>query len=300
MKKQAFNPYLPSWEYVPDGEPYVFDGRVYVYGSHDLYNGQAFCLGDYVGWSAPIDDLGNWRYEGITYPRMADPANDGRMVLYAPDVTIGPDGRYYMYYSANEHLYVAVANSPLGPFRQQGTRMMQSLLGDEKCIDSSVFFDDDGSAWLFFVRFTDGNCIWRCRLENDLMTPVAGTLRECIHVTEPWEGRLGRVCEGPFVIKHGGQYYLTYSANDYQSQDYAVGYATAPTIDAVWTKSEKNPILHRWNGLAGCGHHSLFTDHDGQLRIVFHSHQSHSEIHPRQMHIATATFIQGRLTIGNQ
>lgn len=39
MKKQAFNPYLPSWEYIPDGEPYVFDGRVYVYGSHDRFRG---------------------------------------------------------------------------------------------------------------------------------------------------------------------------------------------------------------------------------------------------------------------
>ena len=46
MKKQALNPYLPSWEYVPDGEPYVFDGRVYVYGSHDFYNGYVFCMGD--------------------------------------------------------------------------------------------------------------------------------------------------------------------------------------------------------------------------------------------------------------
>ena len=35
MKKQAFNPYLPSWEYIPDGEPYVFGDRVYIYGSHD-------------------------------------------------------------------------------------------------------------------------------------------------------------------------------------------------------------------------------------------------------------------------
>ena len=43
MKKQAYNPYLPSWEYIPDGEPYVFDGRVYVYGSHDFYNGYVFC-----------------------------------------------------------------------------------------------------------------------------------------------------------------------------------------------------------------------------------------------------------------
>lgn len=67
MKKQAFNPYLPSWEYVPDGEPYVFDGRVYVYGSHDIFGGHVFCLNDYVCWSAPVDDLGNWRYEGIIY-----------------------------------------------------------------------------------------------------------------------------------------------------------------------------------------------------------------------------------------
>ena len=46
MKQQAFNPYLPSWEYIPDGEPYVFGDRVYVYGSHDFYNGHVFCMGD--------------------------------------------------------------------------------------------------------------------------------------------------------------------------------------------------------------------------------------------------------------
>ena len=69
MKKQAFNPYLPSWEYIPDGEPYVFNGRVYVYGSHDFYNGYVFCMGDYVCWSAPVDDLGNWRYEGVIYKK---------------------------------------------------------------------------------------------------------------------------------------------------------------------------------------------------------------------------------------
>ena len=68
-KKQAFNPYLPSWEYIPDGEPYVFGDRVYVYGSHDYFNGHVFCLGDYVCWSAPADDLGNWRYEGVIYKK---------------------------------------------------------------------------------------------------------------------------------------------------------------------------------------------------------------------------------------
>ena len=48
MKKQCFNPYMPFWEYVPDGEPHVFGHRVYVFGSHDMFNGAVFCLGDYV------------------------------------------------------------------------------------------------------------------------------------------------------------------------------------------------------------------------------------------------------------
>lgn len=47
-KKPMVNPYLPSWEYIPDGEPYVFGDRVYVYGSHDAFNGWVFCQNDYV------------------------------------------------------------------------------------------------------------------------------------------------------------------------------------------------------------------------------------------------------------
>ena len=46
MKKEVFNPYLPSWEYVPDGEPRVFSGRVYLYGSHDRFGGPLFCMND--------------------------------------------------------------------------------------------------------------------------------------------------------------------------------------------------------------------------------------------------------------
>ena len=65
MKKLAFNPYLPEWEHIPDGEPRVFGDRVYIYGSHDEDGGDEFCLLDYVCWSAPVDDLGNWRYEGV-------------------------------------------------------------------------------------------------------------------------------------------------------------------------------------------------------------------------------------------
>lgn len=123
MKKAAFNPYLPSWEYIPDGEPYVFGDRVYVYGSHDYYNGYVFCMGDYVCWSAPLDDLGNWRYEGVIYPKNEDPLNkDGKMCLYAPDVTVGPDGRYYLYYVLDKVAVVSVAvcDTPAGKYEFYG------------------------------------------------------------------------------------------------------------------------------------------------------------------------------------
>ena len=152
MKKQAFNPYLPSWEYIPDGEPYVFNGRVYVYGSHDFYNGYVFCMGDYVCWSAPVDDLGNWRYEGVIYKKTQDPENsDGTMCLYAPDVTVGPDGRYYLFYVLDKLpvVSVAVCDTPAGKYEflgyvhyPDGTRLGEKET-DEPQFDPGVITEKD-------------------------------------------------------------------------------------------------------------------------------------------------------------
>ena len=129
MKQQAFNPYLPSWEYVPDGEPHVFGDRVYVYGSHDLFNGWVFCLGDYVCYSAPVNDLSDWTYEGVIYKKTDDPLNnEGKMALYAPDITKGPDGKYYLYYVLDKVsiISVAVSEKPTGPFSFYGYVHYQS------------------------------------------------------------------------------------------------------------------------------------------------------------------------------
>ena len=99
MKKQVFNSYLPEHAYVPDGEPHLFNGSVYIYGSHDKAFGTKYCEGNYVTWSAPEDDLSDWRYEGEIYKRTQDPSNaDDSMQLWAPDVTQEPDGRVYLYY----------------------------------------------------------------------------------------------------------------------------------------------------------------------------------------------------------
>jgi arabinoxylan arabinofuranohydrolase len=119
MKKQGFNPFLPSCEYIPDGEPKVFGGRVYLYGSHDKFNGYAYCLNDYVCWSADENDLTDWQYEGVIYLKTDDPMNkDGAMNLYAPDVTQGADGKYYLYYVLDKAdvVSVAVCDKPAGKY----------------------------------------------------------------------------------------------------------------------------------------------------------------------------------------
>ena len=157
--RQVFNPYLPLYEYIPDGEPRVFDGRVYIYGSHDLAGGQKYCMGDYVTWSAPVKDLTDWRYEGVIYKRTQDPSNaDDKMDLWAPDVVRGADGRYYMYYcfSFNPEFGVAVSDSPAGPFSFYGhVHYPQDVYGGKELrdnfpFDPGVLVDDDGRVFLYY------------------------------------------------------------------------------------------------------------------------------------------------------
>ena len=78
LSASAANPYLPLWEYIPDGEPYVFEDpdnpgqyRVYIYGSHDIEI-TAYCGRNQVVWSAPVDDLLHWRYDGVIFESRLD------------------------------------------------------------------------------------------------------------------------------------------------------------------------------------------------------------------------------------
>lgn len=158
-KMQAMNPDLPLYEYVPDGEPRVFDGRVYIYGSHDLAGGEKYCMGNYVTWSAPVDNLAEWRYEGEIYKRTQDPSNkNNQMELWAPDVVRGKDGKFYMYYccSFNPEIGVAVSDSPAGPFTFYGhVRYPKSILNGKTLhegfpFDPGVLVDDDGRCYLYY------------------------------------------------------------------------------------------------------------------------------------------------------
>lgn len=159
MKKQAFNPYLPSYEYIPDGEPYVFGDRVYIYGSHDRFNGTDYCQNDYVCWSADVNDLGNWKYEGVIFKRTQDPmCNDPeKRLLFAPDVQKGADGRYYLYYFFDLFgvMAVAVCDTPAGQYEFYGHihyadgTLLGKKEGDPLQFDPGVLVDDDGRVYLY-------------------------------------------------------------------------------------------------------------------------------------------------------
>lgn len=162
--KQAFNPYLPLNEYIPDGEPHVFGDRVYVYGSHDKEGGDFFCMLDYVTYSAPVDNLKDWRYEGVIYKASNDPDYVNHKFMYAPDVVQGNDGRYYLYYSlADRHecsflMSVAVCDTPCGEFKflgyvrwPNGTPFQHGVIFDPGLIN------DDGRIYMYWGVWYDFN-----------------------------------------------------------------------------------------------------------------------------------------------
>lgn len=209
MKQPAFNPYLPGYEYIPDAEPRAFGDRVYIYGSHDFFGGDRFCPGDYVCWSAPADDLGNWRNEGVIYRRTQDPNNrDDRMDLYAPDCVQGPDGRYYLYYTPNRmpSVSIAVSEHPAGPFEYYGTVSHPDgtpygfLETDTFGFDPGVLVDDDGSVWMYvgFAPF--------------------GALKEMFR-------KNGRVCDGMACVKleRDMKTVIRHKANLIPGHDLAIG-----------------------------------------------------------------------------
>ncbi|MBQ3997248.1 MAG: hypothetical protein II637_04370, partial [Bacteroidales bacterium] len=122
----AGNPYIPLWEHLPDGEPRVFEDpdnpgkyRVYIIGSHDVRFG-SYCGPDIRAWSAPVEDLENWRDEGPIFTYFIDGQWD---VMYAPDLVevVNKEGvkEYYLYphsRGAGREAMVCKGSRPDGPF----------------------------------------------------------------------------------------------------------------------------------------------------------------------------------------
>ena len=225
--KQVFNPYLPLWEHVPDGEPHVFGDRVYIYGSHDRTHGVTFCMEDYVCWSAPVEDLSDWRCEGVIWRKKDDPENhDPVGYLYAPDVAQGPDGRYYLYYfftGSNKRkptIRVAVCDTPAGNYAFYGE---VKLKRDKRFLffDPAIFVDDDKRIWFYYgsafqgpqdMLTVKGGAV--AELAPDMLTPISEPKLTVPNVSHQkgtgFEGHA--FFEASSMRKINGKYYFIYSS----------------------------------------------------------------------------------------
>lgn len=300
MKTQAFNPFLPSYEYIPDAEPYVFGNRVYVYGSHDRFDGEDFCMNDYVCWSAPIDDLGAWKKERVIYRSVQDPLNeDGTQHLFAPDVQVGEDGRYYLFYCLHRSptVSVAVCDEPAGEYHFYGhIRYADGTLygqkqGDVFNFDPGVLKDDDGRIYLYtglsylkdapmrkylagMFQIDGSYCV---ELDKDMLTlksePVLAVPGEVLAEGTDFEGHGFFEASSPRKIN--GRYYMIYSSVKSHDLCYAVSESPVKgfryggiivSIGDIGIVEEEQAVNYLSNT------HGGLVEIEGQWYVFYHRH----------------------------
>ncbi|MCK7555924.1 glycoside hydrolase family 43 protein [Chitinophaga sedimenti] len=260
-------------------DPTIFQdkGKYYLYGTSSERGFHVYESSDLKTWTQPQDTARRFALKrGESF---------GKGGFWAPQV-FRNKGDYYMAYTADEQIAIAKGPGPLGPFKQT---TLKALSGTGRQIDPFIFFDKSGKVYLYHVKLQNGNRIFVTEMKPDLSDIIPGTEKECISASDKWEDTENAkwpVTEGPTVILHKKTYYLIYSANDFRSKDYAVGYATSTSPVGPWKKYEGNPIISRQTvGHNGSGHGDVFMDQMRQMHYVVHTHNSDTRVSPR----ATAT-----------
>jgi len=270
------NPYLPNWEYIPDGEPRVFGDRIYIYGSHDLAGSDSFCDYSLKCWSAPVDDPENWVCHGEIFRTLTENGKtadtdwtDSTNQLYAPDV-VKKDGKYYLYaYIVNAPGCVAVSDKPEGPFKLL-SKYKYTIPDDICCngwfIDPGVLVDDDGRTYIYcgFQRS------FMAEINSDNMYEVIdGSCIEHFIPCEPREeggftedDRL--FFEAASMRKINGTYYMVYSPK----KGSRLAYATSDKPTGPFTY--RGYIVDNSDQYPGGNDHGSLECINGQWYIFYH------------------------------
>ena len=303
------NPYLPLWEYIPDAEPYVFEDpdnpgkyRLYVYGSHDTLK-TAYCGTDLVVWSAPVEDLSDWRCDGVIFESVVNGTAD---VLYAPDVALVEENgkkTYYLYpnnQSWGRTTMVCKSDRPDGPFevvnwKEGSTTETEGVLG----FDPAVFVDDDGSVYgyLGFVEswwgkldednmsaLKEGETSKRNIPSYDQMTAFDYDPTQFNIVQDENVGKWG-FFEASSIRKVGNKYVFIYSRNGLPEEptgknysQLAYGYSDSPEGPWKWggiIVDAMGEIIPNENGgydrtFAGGNTHGSICEINGQWYVFYH------------------------------
>jgi beta-xylosidase len=249
----------------PDPGVIGVDGAWYAYGTNgDSGNVPLLTSPDLVTWTEAGDalpEVGRWATAGNTW---------------APEV-VAAAGGYLLYYTARSSatdrqcIGVAFSAEPGGPFVDESARPLICQAGEGGSIDASPYLDPDGKLYLLWKN--DGNAIgqptylYAAALSADGRS-LSGEPVRLLRNDAGWEDH---VIEAPQLVRKDGKLFLFYSANAFDRDVYAVGYATCDTPLGPCRKAAENPILKSTPEAAGPGHSFLVTTAGGETWLLYHA-----------------------------
>lgn len=226
----------------------VFNGRLYIYPTHDLPNMTGW---DEVDWHVfSTDDRVHYTDHGVILS--LEDISWANKEAWAPDC-IERDGKYYYYFPAGSQIGVAVGDSPEGPFRDAlGKPLIErDEAGIHWCIDPCVFIDDDGQAYLYYGGAYKAAVV---KLKKDMITRD-GPIRRL---------EFPEYYEGVWVHKRNGVYYATYPTRPKGRAPSVMVYSMAKSPLGPW--EYKGPLLDNERGNI----HGSITEFKGQWYLFYH------------------------------
>ena len=315
------NPYLPLWEHIPDGEPYVFEDpdqpgkyRVYIYGSHDSRITD-YCGREQVVWSASVDSLNNWRYDGeilaVSKNAKGELINKDSLadVLFAPDVALvtDKDGKktYYLYPNdqhGGRNGLIAKSDRPDGPFEVcNWSKNDPNATDGVLAFDPGVFVDDDGRVYGYW-GFGESN---GAELDPATMATVKPGTKIVNHMISGYkEPGQFRFFEASSIRKIKDKYVFIYSRFTEEGEfglpttNYTLAYAYSDKPLGPWTyggtiidgrareKDEQGNVIASAN-VSGNTHGSI-CEINGQWYVFYHRQSGLNEF-ARQAMVAPIT-----------
>lgn len=209
------------------------------------------------------------------------------------------DGLFYLFFAAYpsdttsvRHVYYASSDSPYGPFTHDGP--LEAINPDICEIDGHPFLDDDGKIYMSFSRYDQGGTIWleEVTMKDGVVTAIPETATRVIVSDREWDNDgATRLCEGGFVWKHNGYYYIIYATGSY-ARHYGEAYAVAENPLGPYVKYDYNPFLTYNYMVDGAGDALIIPSPDGtELYLVYHRHYAVGKVSLRQTCVDLIEFV---------
>ncbi|NLM96198.1 MAG: family 43 glycosylhydrolase [Halanaerobiaceae bacterium] len=264
----ALNPFVTT-VYTADPSAHVFEGRVYVYTSHDRDNPDWFNMEDYHVFSSS-GDLKEWVDHGVILHLLDVPW--AKKCMWAPDCAY-KNGTYYLYFPASITTKVDARNNPRGEFKI-GVATSPNPYGPfiaepepipgTDSVDPAVFIDDDGQAYLFWGGQGHGDLKYPkwAKLKSN-MKEIDGEIKEIKNGIDYW-------FEACWVHKKDGIYYFSYSTgsniNETSTIHYSIARNKSDFLNGKWEHmGEVIPEVTGWTN------HQSFVEYNGKWYAFFHN-----------------------------